>query len=213
VGAPDQKVKVIQQGVDLKRFHLATKKQTESIRILLVSHLHPQRGIVECLDAFRQLYRIHPEVELWIAGNGPLRAYIQQLSVRYPIRLLGQVPYEHLPELYRQADIFCLPGKDVRLLGLKVFEDGQYTISVLEAMASGLPVVVSNSGAYHELVEPHNTFVPQGSMSSLFDALVDLVENEETRRKIGQSNRNWMMEKFDAAIQCNLYAKALLELG
>jgi glycosyltransferase involved in cell wall biosynthesis len=212
VGAPDQKVKVIQQGVDLERFHTAKERQAEKIRILLVSHLHRQRGIIECLSAFRQLYKIHPEAELWIAGNGPLRNYIQDFSKRYPVKLLGQVPYQHLPELYQQADVFCLPGKDVKLFGFKVFEDGQYTISVLVAMASGLPVVVSDSGAYRELVEPNNAFVRQGSENSLFDALLGLVENERARRKIGQSNRNWMTERFDAAIQCNLYAKALLEL-
>lgn len=212
VGAPPHKVKVIQQGVDLKRFHPGREKQAEKIRILLVSYLHPQRGIVECLSAFRQLYALHQEVELWVAGDGPLRQYMEDFAIKYPIRLLGQVPYQHLPELYRQAHIFCLPGKDVRFLGLKIMEDGQYTMCVLEAMASGLPVVVSNSGAYPELVEPNNAFVQQGSVSSLFAALLDLVENEKKRRKIEQANRTWMMERFDAALQCDLYARALLAL-
>jgi glycosyltransferase involved in cell wall biosynthesis len=79
-------------------------------------------------------------------------------------------------------------------------------------MASGLPVVVSNSGAYRELIEPHNGFVQQGSVGLLCDALRYLVENEGERRKIGLSNRNWMAKKFDAAVQCKEYAKALLEL-
>jgi glycosyltransferase involved in cell wall biosynthesis len=177
-----------------------------------VSQLHPRRGIVECLSAFCELFKTHPEAELWIAGDGILRRYLESYATRYPIKLLGHVPYRDLPELYQHADIFCLPGKDTRAFGLRILEDGQYTISVLEAMASGLPVVVSSSGAYRELVDPHNAFVRQGSVKSLYDALLTLVENEKERRKIGVSNRNWTIERFDAAVQCREYARALLGL-
>jgi len=212
VGAHEQKVRVIPQGIDLRRFHPVKEKQSEKVRILLVSQLRPLRGIVECLGAFRELCKTHPEIELWIAGDGILRGLLEEYATRYPIRLLGHVPYRDLTEIYREADIFCLPGKDRRAFGLRIMEDGQYTISVLEAMASGLPVVVSDSGAYRELVEPHNAFIQQGSVQSLYDALLTLVENEKQRKKIGLANRDWMIERFDATVRCKEYAKALLEL-
>jgi glycosyltransferase involved in cell wall biosynthesis len=212
VGAPEQKVKLIPQGIDLRRFHPVKERKAEKIRILLVSQLHPRRGVVELLSAFCELFKTHPDIELWIAGDGILRRFLESYATRYPVKLLGHVPYRDLPELYQHSDIFCLPGKDVKAFGIRIFEDGQYTISVLEAMASGLPVVVSNSGAYHELIEPHNALVQRGSVRSLYDALLNLVENENERRKIGLSNRNWMIQRFDAAIQCREYARALLEL-
>ncbi len=213
IGADEDKIRVIHQGIDLERFYPSKDKCREDVvRILFVSVLSERRGLPELLEAFKILYKSERKVELWLVGDGPLKSLAEEYARRFPVRLLGYVHYKDLPEVYRQCDIFCLPGKDVYKFGIKIMEDGQYTIAVLEAMASGLPIVISNSGAYPEMVGSNNFIIPQGDIKRLYESLRILVEDEELRHKIGASNRRRAEELFDGRKCCEAYAKELIKL-
>ena len=213
IGAEEDKVKVIRQGIDLDRFSPPKNKpDRDVIRILFVSDLIKRRGLIELLEVFQVLHKEKEKVELWLVGDGPLRPLVEEYGEKYPVKTLGYVHYKDLPDVYRKCDIFCLPGKDVYRFGIKVMEDGQYTISVLEAMASGLPLVVSDSGAYPEIVGPDNFIVPQNNVKQLYESLRVLIDDEELRRKIGAISRRRAEELFDGKKCCEEYAKALIKL-
>lgn len=116
-------------------------------RVLFVGRLAPNKGVGDLISAIEALHRkgLADRVELDIAGTGPL---LETLKLRAPspsIRFWGKVSDAQLDELYARADVFVLPT---------LFE-GMPTV-VLEAMARGLPILVTDVGATTELVDSHN---------------------------------------------------------
>jgi glycosyltransferase involved in cell wall biosynthesis len=113
------------------------------------ARLIPKKNLLMLIDAFGQ-YRLQCPVPPWdlaIAGDGPERRAIEEhiaaLGLTQAVRLLGHLPYDHLPVAYGFAGIFVMPSKT-----------DQWGLVVNEAMAAGLPVLVSHSaGCSKELVE------------------------------------------------------------
>jgi len=214
LNAGEDKIKVIPFGVDTDIFAPASGRGSDyNVRILYVRNLDAMRGILDLLEAFVILYKEHRNVELWLCGTGPLENVITEYSKKYPVNYLGAVSWRDLPEIYRKCDVFVCPGKDVYRFGVKVFEDGQYTVAVLEAMASGLPVIVSDSSAYPEMVGPDNFVVNQGSVDQIANALKILITDAEKRKIIGRRNRERVEEMFSGRKQCRAYAEALMQLA
>ncbi len=142
-------VVIIPGGAD-SVFHPVTAFERASLRkqfgmegfsFLTVRNLVPRTGVDMLIDAFSQLHARHPGTRLWIAGEGPLRAEIQEKIEHHglddSVILLGFVPDETLPNLYRAADCFVLPT---------LFLEG-FGLVTIEALASGTPVVATPAGA------------------------------------------------------------------
>jgi|GEM_PF-1706324 len=213
IGIKEGKIRVIPFGVDVERFYpKQDDAKREIIRILFVSPLTEKRGLPYILYVFPKLCSEYKNLELWICGKGPLEGLVKEFAKKYPIRYLGFVPWMKIPEIYRMCDIFVLPSRDIYRFGIKLSEDGQWTTVVLEAMASGLPLIVSDSGTYPEMVGSDNFIVAQGDVKQLYESLRILVEDEALRRKIGASNRMRAEELFDGKKCCESYAKAVMEL-
>jgi len=213
VGIEKHRIRVIRQGVDLEVFKVSNSKQTRRVRFLIVSALISRRGIIELLEAFKKLVDGgDSNVELWICGDGSLTAVVREFKQRYPIKLLGRVPYSELPDIYSACDVFCMPGKDLYKFGLKILEDGQYTISVIEAMACGLPLIVSDSGAYPEMVGSENFVVRQGSVIELFQCMRDLSRDSSLRETLVDKNRKRAERFFDARKQLQEYYNEVRKL-
>jgi len=189
-----EKIRVIPPGVNVDNFCPPAKKQNDRPRILFVGNLYESKGLPELLKADAQLHKAGFDHELWICGGGHLEPLVHEYSRKYPVRYLGFVNYEKLPEIYRECDIFCLPSRDFRILGMKIGEE-QFGFTFIEAMSSALPIVTTNSGAIPEVVGSANIVVRKGSVTQLFDALKGLICNENERIRIGRSNRE-RVEKF-----------------
>jgi len=157
-GVPPERIGLFPYAIDDERFRAGSKMTPEERRslreryglpetgpvVLAVAKLHPRETP---WDAIRALPRVaDPSVILAIAGDGPDRAAAEAEAQRLApdrVRFLGYVPYAELPRLYGVADAFVHAPREER-----------WGVSVAEALAAGLPVVVSSRvGAGYDLID------------------------------------------------------------
>ena len=184
------RVDVIENGVE-ERFHPASDEAASRNRramsakgrpyILFVGTLEPRKNIARLVGACERLWRDRPESpDLLLAGGDgwksePLLARIASSAFAGRIHRAGYVRAEELPELYRAAEIFCYPS----------LAEG-FGLPVLEAMACGVPVVVSNAPALVEVAGDAALAVSPEDEEELAAALVRLLEDEPLRRELSR---------------------------
>lgn len=194
----DSKKVLIYHGSDLRRFHPASKKKEDKVKILFVGQLVEHKGIDDLLDVFPKLLKeARKDIELIICGSGgKLEQKVVKMSKTLPINYLGYVSNLEIPRVYRQADIFCGPSKDWHSFGIKRTEEG-FGFVFIEAMASGLSVVTNDCGAIKEAVGEDNYLNKQGDKEALFRSLLELINDSNMRRDIGINNRKRVENYFD----------------
>ncbi len=179
--------KVIPAGINLARFKPEGPKENifsdKEITILFVGRLDKRKGIFYLLLAFSDVSKTHP-CRLIIAGDGPEKKAAEQWVSKNKaknIHFLGYVENDRLPDIYRSADIFCSPATNGESFG----------VVLLEAMATGLPVVAFANKGYKEVMGDSNLgefLVPPRDLKSLTSKLKCLVEDENLRRKLKQKS-------------------------
>jgi glycosyltransferase involved in cell wall biosynthesis len=147
MGVNKEKIHVIYNGVDHQKFHIqhAISKEKTDDYILYIGNLKKEKGVIELLRGFAAISEKHPTLKLLYAGPGNLRGEISSqakyLTISDKVILLGSVDHDQLPELISQARVLALPS----------YNEGVPNV-VLEAMACGIPVLVSNVGGIPEVV-------------------------------------------------------------
>ncbi len=141
--APRASTEMIYSGVEIERFHPAdAPRPTGGLHVLTVRRLVPRNGVDVLVEAWRRA-SLGEDARLTIAGSGPEFGRLKHLARDLPsVQFLGFVPDEHLPGLYRSADLFVIPS---------VSGEG-FGIVAAESLASGVPVVATDGGATGELV-------------------------------------------------------------
>ena len=156
---------VIPNLADIQRFPFVARTRFRP-RFLVTRHLEPEYGIDTVLSAFQQICQTYPGALLTIAGDGSQAEKLFQLSIALgvvrQVRFLGRVENSALPKLYAQSDVF--------LNGSRV---DNMPMSIIEAFASGLPVVTTRSGGIPYLVEDRKTGL-----------LVSIDDSEAMARKV-----------------------------
>ncbi|OGH15122.1 MAG: hypothetical protein A3E68_02025 [Candidatus Levybacteria bacterium RIFCSPHIGHO2_12_FULL_39_39] len=222
IGIPKGEIKVIYKGVDLKLFFPrekqmrkswpeANRPSDEKIKILYVGQLTKAKGVGDLLNIFVNLCNEFNNIELIVAGRGRLEERIKSMAKKYPIKYLGFVNYFDLPQVYREADIFCSPSKDLRILGFKVWEE-LFSYTLMEAMASGLPIVATKCGGIPEEIGDRNFLVKQGNREGMYNSLKSLIVSNEKRKFIGLFNRRRAEKMFDANMQAQETEKIILSI-
>jgi L-malate glycosyltransferase len=135
--------------VDLDRFSPAPR-QPGPPHLVVTRNLEPIYDIPTALRAFAAIRNRYPDACLSVAGSGPLRSDLEQLAeslhIAHAVRFTGRLDNEQLPDLYRSADLMLNPSTVDNM-----------PISILEALASGVPVVSTNVGGIPFVVEEGST--------------------------------------------------------
>ncbi|WP_218010264.1 glycosyltransferase family 4 protein [Actinomadura chibensis] len=165
--------------------------------VLSVSRLVRRKGHDRLLDAWPGVVRRHPDARLVIVGDGPTRARLTERAARAApgtVTVTGPVSPADLPRYYAAADVFVLPCRDERG-GLQVEGLG---LSVLEASAAGLPVVVGRSGGSPESVQDGRTGVllDAARPDALSGVLHELLADPDRARALGANGRRWVCEQW-----------------
>lgn len=213
LGIDRSKTKLIYKGVDLNHFYPAKRLTInhQPLVILYVGIYHPSKGLRELIEAFERLVKSGLPVRLHFAGKGPMNDYINKKATVLPIINHGFVAYSDLANLYRSADIFCSPSKEIRFLGIKIWEE-YFSYTLMEAQASGLPIVTTNSGGIPEEVDCRNPIVEIGNVTMLFNALKKVVTDSKLRQKLSIINRKRAEKLFDASLQAEITESEILNL-
>lgn len=179
--AKDLPIDVIYNGIDTDEFK-PFKGKAGSPVILTVTRLISRKCVDVLLRALPFIVSRFPDARLIIAGEGnmedKLKLLAAELGVGGSVEFRGYIRHESLPGLYREADIFVLPS---------LWEGMSNT--VLEAISSGLPVVVTDTGGTAELVRDNGLIVPKQDPGALSDAIISLLEHPGLLKKMGARSR------------------------
>ncbi len=215
-GADDHKITVINPGIDISKFTVNGKKTKKQITILFVGRLEEEKGIVELLLAFKKLltdkdlkgYRLR----LVYVGTGSqkknLLALIKKLYIEKYI-VVKSIPYELISNEYRKSDIFVAPSKGT------FYWQEQWGMALMEAQASGLPIITTRSGSIEENVGDAAILVQPGDVLSVYQAIKKLILNPQLRLQFSEKARKRAVEVHDARIAAKkiaeVYEKVLSE--
>jgi glycosyltransferase involved in cell wall biosynthesis len=197
--APPARTRVIYGGVDPARFR--PDPATRRAGVLFVGRLTPHKGVDRLIRA------LPPGAELTVAGSAghdrrlPERGYpelLRSLATAGRVRFTGPVADAELPALYRRASVFALTSVDRTCYGRPVAVSELLGLSVLEAMASGTPVVASRIGGVPEVVADGETgfLVEPGDIGALRDRLATLLGDPRLARRMGDAARAAVLDRF-----------------
>jgi glycosyltransferase involved in cell wall biosynthesis len=186
LGVPGELLRVIPNGIDLEEFRdLPPPEPHTSLRILSVGRIYPrQKGLDTLVEAFGRMTGRGPaELRLvgedW-GGQAVLQANARRLGVADRVHFTGPVARARLLQEYASCDLFVLPSR---------FEP--FGIVLLEAMASGKPIVASRTGGIPEVVEDGRSamLVPPGDPEALAAAMRAVGEDPERRERMGRAGK------------------------
>ncbi|MGB9877629.1 MAG: glycosyltransferase [bacterium] len=159
--------------VDISLFYPSPHKPTRrgKRKMLLVARLHPVKGVPYLLEALHILRKKRSDFLLDIVGDGPYREEYEQIVSRFElsdfVSFHGAKPKEEIAEFMREADFFVLPSLWENL-----------PCVLIEAMASGLPIVATNVGGVPEIVkEERGILVPPQNPLALAEAMDYMLDN------------------------------------
>lgn len=174
--APEQSIDVIPNGIDRHRFFPGEGMSAtlEKLRIICVGRLIERKGVWELLEAMPKVLARVPNAHLDLAGSGDLKQAladrISSMDLNDAVTLHGPVPQEELPVLLRRASLFALPSH----------AEGMSN-ALLEGIACGLPVVVTDTGGTKELLDGNGLVIPMKDPDSLADAIIEILSDESKR--------------------------------
>jgi glycosyltransferase involved in cell wall biosynthesis len=192
--APDQwgKLHIVHCGVEPARYS-ADDAVRDGTRVLFVGRLAAMKGVPVLLDAFAQIMDRHPDVRLTLIGDGPERHHIEaaaaSLGVKDRVDFTGYRSQDEVATELSRTDLFVLPS----------FAEG-VPVVLMEALASGVPVVTTRIAGIPELVEHESNglVVSPGNVDALADAMADLLSDHGRRAKMAAAGRQKIEMEHDA---------------
>lgn len=199
IWAVDDKVPVqlVPNGVELNAFSPASIPDNGPFHILCVARLIERKGQRHVIEALDRLVHKGYDVHLTLVGTGDARPVYEQLirtlGLEHHVTMAGYVPREVIPQYYAAAHVFVLPS----------YNEGM-SVATLEALASGLPIIITRTGGTEELlVEGVNGFSFEwADVDTLTAHLEKLVTNRALARRMGAASRaRAALFSWDAAAQ------------
>ena len=215
-GVAAERVVKLDPGVDTERFSPGPPNRKafglpdSSFVILFVGWLLPRKGIDFLLLALRELLRDTAladfDARLLVVGSGPGADRVERLVSRLDIggacTFAGALPHDRMPEAFRSADVFVLPS-----VATPEWQE-QFGMSLVEALACGVPVISTHTGAVAETVEDAAVLCQPNDFVSLYEALKELMRDSKARQALGERGRALALRRF----QLGPYAAALSEI-
>jgi glycosyltransferase involved in cell wall biosynthesis len=199
-GISKDKIRLIPRGIDTEHFHpdnrcnILTRDYGVDpgvTNFLYVGRVSKEKNLPLLVQAFINLYRENKNVHLTVVGDGPWAAEMKQLLRDVPAAFTGYLSGTPLHQVYASADAFVFPSTT-----------DTFGNVVLEAQASGIPVIVSDIGGPCENMLPDHTGlkVKSKDLNQLISAMKTLADDRDLRHNMGLAARAYMEDRsFDTA--------------
>jgi len=194
----DEKIEVIRCGIDLNKFKHIQRTPKDIIKILFVGRFVEKKGASYAIETIDRILKESHNVELRMIGDGPLinevNDLIKELNLNEKIVLLGPQTHSRILKEMEDADIFFLPSLTA--------ENGDregIPVSIMEAQATGLPVVSTTHTGIPELVLDGQSgfLVPEKDTEAMAEKLKELIVNSELRINMGKLGRSQVESNYD----------------
>ena len=204
LGCDPKKIAVQRTGIPLEEFPFRERifPKNGEWRFVQAGRLIEKKGLPVTLRAFEVFVRQHLNATLTIAGEGPLlrelEALARELKIAEHVSFTGFISQERLREIYYRSHIFLHPsqtGRDGNQEGVPN--------SMLEAMATGLPVFATKHGGIPEAIEHgvSGVLVPERDEFTLVETLLDAVQDPDLLSRIAQTGAETVRKNFELATQ------------
>lgn len=205
-GVNEDKIGSVRMGVDLSKFKIQNSKfkiKNKEVIILFVGRLVEEKGIMDLYEAFKKVQNSirqradkvqNCSLKLKVIGDGYLRNTLLSLIRKdglYGSVFIEKKSYDEMSKIYQEADVLVIPSRST-----KTWEE-QYGMVLVEAMASGLPMVAYRSGAVPEVLGDVGVLIKEGDINNLTKGIVTLINNDSLREKLGKMGRERAEKYFD----------------
>ncbi len=211
---PEEKIRVIDNGIDLERFN--REISTENLRkefglngdskiIGTIGSLGHEKAHINLLKAARGVIEVHKSVRFLIVGDGPLREYLREEAVSLGIEdhIIFPGYRKDIPELLSLMDIFVLPS----------IKEGLPMV-LLEAMAAKKPVIATRVGAVPKVIT-HNIsglLIEPGDINELKKSIIELISSDSKAVQISPLGYQKVKESFSSEVMAGEYISLYKEL-
>jgi colanic acid/amylovoran biosynthesis glycosyltransferase len=192
LGAPVDRIVKLPMGVDLTRYRF-TERNAEfggRIQLLTVARLVEVKGIEYAIRAVAILKSKYQHIHYKIVGDGPLRNILEdvvlQLGIAGQVEFLGALSQEEIVEVYEAAHVFILPS-----VVTETGEEENQSLALIEAQASGLPVITTRIGGNSESIREGRSglLIPPRNVDALAEAIEQLLDNPQSWGRMGREGR------------------------
>lgn len=213
---PADRITVLPNGIDTTRFCPDEARRAaararfgldeEHPCLLVVGRLEQEKGVHKAISAVKQLLPRFPHLKLVIAGEGAYRQTLEHLAadVRHTVVFLGHVPNQELPDILAMGDLFLMP----------TLCNEAFPMTIIEAFASGVPVVASRIGGIPSAVEEGKTglMVGVGDVGALARAIEQLLGDHALRTAMSTAAREAAISRFSRTHMIDMTERVVREV-
>ena len=180
--SPIANIEVITNGVDTEKFKPVKRNDSNSLKLITVGRLSETKRVDILIDAVERIKNEGIDVHFTIVGDGQQRNSLEQQIVnkKLPdmIKITGFVKADDMPQYYSRSDLYVSA----------TMQEGMSN-AMLEAMASGLPIVTTQCEGVDELIGDNGVIIEQATGSSMAEAIMGVVENDGRYEKMSVAAR------------------------
>ena len=195
---------IIPNGVDTQVFYPIEREGSREFRILFVSRLIERKGLQFIIPRLKEIQdSTEKNVKLIVVGDGPYRGTLEQIAeennVSNMIEFVGQKGKDEIVSFYQNADLFILPSA----------KEGMPNV-VLEAMACGLPIIMTPCEGSKELIDGNGVIA---SIDNIVGNIIDLLQNDEKRRGFSRESVKRSRKNFSWQGVVDDYEKEIMRVN
>ena len=185
----NQDIIVIPNGVDTEKFHPLKKRKTNEMNLLCVSRFIKRKNIDLLIITLSIVMKKYPNIKLILVGEGPLEQDLKNLTKKLGIfekvEFKGRIPHEKIHEVYQNSHIFILLSHSEGMSN-----------AILEAMASGLLIITTDTGGTSELIKGNGIIISKLNPEKIANIIIKILEDPILMEKMSKKSRS-IAKKFN----------------